>query len=70
MHTKRHPPSKPVQDLDACTGASLGMADLESSAADEPTEGRGAARQSPAGANSAGLPSGYLLLITHHGALP
>lgn len=48
----------------------MGVVDLEPPAVDELTEGRGAARKGPTGPDSPGLPSGHILLLTHHGALP
>ncbi len=51
-------------------GASVGMVGLEPTAADEPSEGRGPARTSPADPDSPSVPPGHLLLPTHHGAVP
>ena len=54
----------------ACTGALVGVVDVEPPTADELTERGGAARKGPADTDRSGLPPGYLLLLTHHGALP
>ena len=51
------------------TGATLGVASLDSSATDEPAKRRGFSCQKLADSDSSSLPSGHILLLTHHGAL-
>ena len=55
---------------DVDTGATVGVVDMEPSAAHELTERGGAACKGPADSDRPGLPPGHLLLLTHHGALP